>query len=235
MNDDVDPVLRAARRQPSPLPEQSFIDELEARLLDGDLPTVEPVPRRRRSAIGPVMAVAAAAAAIVLLLTTQGGGGGADKVRTLESPTTVPVETTTTTSPTTSTTAVPAPTTSSVPAPIGRPTVPSPTTTTTPEPAPVTTTTSVPSQQWTVRMSCSADTNGVVTCTWDPPPVEVAEWHAVRRHTGENEVGIPTAPQDRRLTDPTASAGTTYTYVVNGKDRAGNSVALGSATVTTPG
>ena len=89
------------------------------------------------------------------------------------------------------------------------------------------------SQQQYVTMSCDATNDSTVTCAWAEPTVAVAEWRVVRRHVGDNEVPLPTT-QSRRITDPTASPGTTYTYVVNGYDASGRSVALGSASVSTP-
>ena len=87
-------------------------------------------------------------------------------------------------------------------------------------------------QQWYIRMSCRLNDDQSVFCSWAEPPVAVAEWRVVRRHAGDNEIPIPTT-QDRRITDPTAEPGMTYTYVLNGYDSQGRSVVLASATVST--
>jgi hypothetical protein len=103
-----------------------------------------------------------------------------------------------------------------------------PTTAATPTTAPRHQTT----QQWYIRMSCSLGGDHSVVCTWAEPPVAVAAWRIVRRHAGDDEIPIPTT-HERRITDPTADADTSYTYVLNGYDGDGRSVVLGSAKVTT--
>jgi hypothetical protein len=238
--------IKASVAAAAAVPDQRFVDGLEARLLNLDIaaPAAEATVLQLRRHVPRAVVIGVVAASLTGAVAAAAIVGTAHESRP-------PITFATTTS-APATTTTPAPTTTVAPAPTVAPPPPPPTsrpepTTTTTEPRPVPTTEAIivappPKQEpttttevrvpATMTLTCTPD-GVIVRCSWSPGPAST-DHYLVLRSDGRAFTPDPGATS---FTDPGTGlvSGGAYSYLVHAIEASGTSVAHSdSAHITMP-